>query len=399
MAWNEPGGPNSPDGNRNSDRGGDRNPWGKRPQQGPPDLDEVVRNLKRKLAAMFGGGAGNGAGSGPRGDLGGGIGAGVVLGVLAAIWLLTGIYTVGQAERAVILRFGKFLETTQAGLRWHMPWPIDSKVIVNVERIDSYSDQTRMLTADENMVDINLAVQFRRSDPKLYVFNVRDPDATLREVSESAIREIVGRSNLGKVLESGRQEIAASTKDLIQRTLNSYNSGLEVTSVNLQGVSVPEQVAPAQQDAIKAGNDKERFTLEARTYADDILPKARGAAARELQDAQAYRARKVADSEGETQRFTQLLKEYERAPGVTRQRLYLETVQGVYANSKKVIVDTKSGSNNMLYIPIDKMMEQSRGGVRETSRDSVVVTRPPASAPSGTTPEVTVEDRRVRGSR
>jgi membrane protease subunit HflK len=385
MAWNEPGGPNSPDGNRNSDRGGDRNPWGKRPQQGPPDLDE---------------GSGNGAGSGPRSsDLGGGIGAGVVLGLLAVIWLLTGIYTVGQAERGVILRFGKFLETTQAGLRWHMPWPIDSKVIVNVERIDSYSDQTRMLTADENMVDINLAVQFRRSDPKLYVFNVRDPDATLREVSESAIREIVGRSNLGKVLESGRQEIAASTKDLIQRTLNSYNSGLEVTSVNLQGVSVPEQVAPAQQDAIKAGNDKERFTLEARTYADDILPKARGAAARELQDAQAYRARKVADSEGETQRFTQLLKEYERAPGVTRQRLYLETVQSVYANSKKVIVDTKGGGNNMLYIPIDKMMEQSRGGVRETSRDSVVVTRPPASAPSGTTPEVTVEDRRVRGSR
>jgi membrane protease subunit HflK len=398
MAWNEPGGPNSSDGNRNSDRNGERNPWGKRPQQGPPDLDELFKNFKRKLGGMFGGGGGGSGGKGDV-DLGGGASVGMVLGLLAGVWLLTGFYTVGQAERAVILRFGKYYETTQAGLKWRMPWPIDSKTVVNIERIDSYSDQTRMLTADENMVDINLAVQFRRNDPKLYVFSVRDPDATLREVSESAIRETIGRSTLGQVLESGRQEIAAKTKDLIQRTLNTYNTGIEVTSVNLQGVSVPEQVAPAQQDAIKAGNDKERFTLEARTYADDILPKARGAAARELQDAQAYRARKTADSEGETQRFTQLLKEYERAPGVTRQRLYLETVQSVYANSKKVIVDTKNGGNNMLYIPIDKMMDHSRSGVRETARDSVVVTRPPVSAPSGTTSEVTVEDRRVRGSR
>jgi membrane protease subunit HflK len=398
MAWNEPGGPNSSDGNRNSDRGGDRNPWGKRPQQGPPDLDELFKNFKRKLGGVFGGGAGGSGGKGDV-DLGGGASAGMVLGLLAGVWLLTGFYTVGQAERAVILRFGKYYETQQAGLKWRMPWPIDSKIVVNIERIDSFSDQTRMLTADENMVDINLAVQFRRNDPKLYVFSVRDPDATLREVSESAIRETIGRSTLGQVLESGRQEIAASTKDLIQRTLNTYNTGIEVTSVNLQGVSVPEQVAPAQQDAIKAGNDKERFTLEAQTYADDILPKARGAAARELQDAQAYLSRKIADSEGETQRFMQLLKEYERAPGVTRQRLYLETVQSVFANSKKVIVDTPSGSNNMLYIPIDKMMDQSRsGGVRETSRESVIVTRPPVGAPSAA-PEGTLESGRTRGSR
>jgi modulator of FtsH protease HflK len=397
MAWNEPGGSNSPDGNRNSDRnGGDRNPWGKRPQQGPPDLDELFRNFKRKLGGAFGGGGDSG--SGRRDDLGGGISAGVVLGLLAGVWLLTGFYTVGQAERAVILRFGKYYETQQAGLKWRMPWPIDSKNVVNIERIDSFSDQTRMLTADENMVDINLAVQFRRNDPKLYVFSVRDPDATLREVSESAIRETIGRSTLGQVLESGRQDIAARTKDLIQRTLNAYEAGIEVTSVNLQGVSVPEQVAPAQQDAIKAGKDKERFALEAQTYANDILPKARGAGAREVQDAQAYRARKIADSKGETQRFLQLLSEYERAPGVTRERLYLETVQSVLANSKKVIVDTKSG-NNMLYIPIDKLMEQNRGGVRETARDSVLVTRPPASAPSPSTPEITVEDRRTRGSR
>ena len=397
MAWNEPGGPNSSDGNRNSDRNGERNPWGKRPQQGPPDLDELFKNFKRKLGGVFGGGTG-GPGKGDV-DLGGGASAGMVLGLLAGVWLLTGFYTVGQAERAVILRFGKYFETTQAGLKWRMPWPIDSKIVVNIERIDSFSDQTRMLTADENMVDINLAVQFRRNDPKLYVFSVRDPDATLREVSESAIRETIGRSTLGQVLESGRQEIAASTKDLIQRTLNAYGAGIEVTSVNLQGVSVPEQVAPAQQDAIKAGKDKERFALEAQTYANDILPKARGAGAREVQDAQAYRARKIADSKGETGRFTQLLSEYERAPGVTRERLYLETVQSVLANSKKVIVDTKAGSNNMLYIPIDKLVDQSRGGTRETSRESVTVTRPPVGAPSSAAPEVAVEAGRTRGSR
>lgn len=390
MAWNEPGGSNSPDGNRPSDR----NPWGKRPQQGPPDLDEVLRNFKRKLGDVFGGG-GNSSGGGRRDTEIGGVSAGVVLGLLAGIWLLTGFYTVGQAERAVILRFGKYHETTQAGLKWRMPWPIDSKTVVNIERIDSFSDQTRMLTADENMVDINLAVQFRRNDPKQYIFNVRDPDATLREISESAIRETIGRSTLGQVLESGRQEIAARTKDLIQRTLNSYEAGMEVTSVNLQGVSVPEQVAPAQQDAIKAGKDKERFTLEAHTYANDILPKARGAGAREVQDAQAYRARKIADSNGETERFTKLLGEYVRAPAITRERLYLETMQSVLANSKKVIVDTKSGNNNMLYIPIDKLMDQNR--VRESGRESIV-TRPPASA-STATPEITVEDRRVRGSR
>jgi membrane protease subunit HflK len=227
----------------------------------------------------------------------------------------------------------------------------------------------------------------------MYAFKVNDPDATLREVSESAIREVIGRSNLGQVLESGRQEIAARTKDLIQRTLSALESGIEVTSVNLQGVAVPEQVAPAQQDAIKAGKDKERFSLEAQTYANDILPKARGAAAREVQDAQAYRSRKIADSEGETSRFLKLLSEYERAPAVTRQRLYLETVESVMSNSKKVVVDTKN-SNNMLYVPLEKMLDQNRSSAKDVAREPVVVTRAPA-----TTPEVTVEERRTRGSR
>ena len=396
MAWNEPGGQNgggsggSSDGNRDPNRG-NRNPWGKRPQPGgPPDLDDMFRNFKRKLSGAFGGGQGGGGGASAQGS---GAGAGLILGILVVVWLLTGMYQNGQAERAVILRFGKFAEITGPGLNWRLPWPIEERFPVNIERIDSFTDQTRMLTVDENMVDINLAVQYRRTDPKLYVFKVADPEGTLKEVSESAIREVVGRSTLGEVLESGRQEIAARTKDLIQRTLKQYDTGIEVTSVNLQGVNVPEQVAPAQQDAIKAGKDKERFALEAQTYANDILPKARGASAREVQDAQAYRARKVADSEGETSRFSKLLAEYERAPGVTRERLYLETVETVMRGSKKIVVDTK-GSGSMIYLPVDKLLEQNRALPKETVRETVPVTRAPAMQEP-----VTVEERRPRGAR
>jgi membrane protease subunit HflK len=278
----------------------------------------------------------------------------------------------------VIQRFGKFESIEGPGPHVRLPWPIDSTTLINIERIESYTDQTRMLTSDENMVDINVEVQYRRADPKAYAFNVKDPEATLREISESAIRETIGRSKLEDVLEAGRQKIASDTRDLIQSTLVFYKTGIEVTSLNLQDVKVPEQVAPAQQDAIKAGKDKERFGLEAQTYANDILPKARGATARQVQDAQAYRARKIADSEGETARFTKLLSEYERAPAVTRQRL----------------LDAK-GSGNMLYLPLDKLMEQ-RSGASETPRDTVSVTR--STTPIGTV-EVTPDDRRSRGTR
>jgi membrane protease subunit HflK len=397
MAWNDSGSSGGSsgggDGNRDPGRGGNRNPWGKRPQQGPPDLDQWVRNLQRKLAGLFGGGGGNGRGAeGSAG--GGGISISLIFAVLLIVWFSTGFYMVDPAERAVIQRFGKFESLEGPGPHVRLPWPIDSKTIINIERIESYTDQTRMLTSDENMVDINVEVQFRRADPKAFAFNVKDPEATLREVSESAIRETIGRSKLEDVLEAGRQKIGADTRDLIQSTLVFYKTGIEVTSLNLQDVKVPEQVAPAQQDAIKAGKDKERFGLEAQTYANDILPKARGATARQVQDAQAYRARKIADSEGETARFTKLLSEYERAPAVTRQRLYLETIESVLANSKKVVLDTK-GSGNILYLPLDKLLEQ-RSGASEASRDTVSVTR--STTPIGTV-EVTPDDRRTRGSR
>jgi len=351
MAWNDPG--------------KNRNPWGNRPDKGAADLDEALRNLQRKLSQMFGGGSAGGGDEGRGGGSGGsggssaamrGFGFGTVALVLLGLWAATGFYVVDAAERGVVTRFGQFVTATKPGLRWHIPWPIEARQIINVETIEGVSDQTRMLTADENLVEINIAVQYRRADPIAYAFNVRDPDQTLKEVAESAIREIVGRSKLEFVLEEGRQEITAKTKDLIQRTLDAYKTGIEVTSVNLQGVSVPEQVQSSQRDAIKAREDRERLALEAQAYANDILPKAKGSAARQTEDAAAYKARIVADAEGEAQRFTQLLESYERAPGVTRQRLYFETMEEVLGNTNKVLIDTK-GTGNMIYLPLDKLTE------------------------------------------
>ncbi|MBM0108763.1 FtsH protease activity modulator HflK [Steroidobacter sp. S1-65] len=387
MAWNEPGG----------NSGGKRNnPWGSgnKPEQGPPDLDEVLRNLQRRLAGLFGGGGGGNRTVGAGGP-GRGFGIGTIALVLAAIWLFSGLYTVDAAERGIILRFGKHVATTEPGLRWHLPWPIETKQIVNIQSIESFSEQTRMLTADENMVDINLEVQFRRANPLDYAFNVTRPEDTLKEVSESAIREIIGRSKLDSVLESGRQEIVARTKDLIQRTLEAYKVGLEVTAVNLQDVKVPNEVAPAQQDAIKAREDRDRLSLAAQAYSNDLIPRARGAAVRQVQEAQAYRARKIANAEGEANRFLALLDEYEQAPGVTRERLYLETIERVLASSKKVVLDTQNGSGNLIYLPIDKLLEQSRRVPRvATSEPSMTVES--ADHPDSTT---VTGDRRTRGTR
>jgi membrane protease subunit HflK len=385
MAWNDPG--------RN------RNPWGNRPDKGAADLDEALRNLQRKLSGMLGGG-GAGGGDGERGDGGGmmrGFGVGTVALVLVAIWAATGLYKVDAAERAVVTRFGDYVATTEPGLRWHMPWPIETRQIVNVESVEGFSDQTRMLTSDENLVDINIAVQYRRAEPVAYAFNVRDPESTLGEVSESAIREIVGRSTLDFVLEQGRQEITAKTRELIQRTLDSYQSGIEVTTVNLQGVSVPEQVQSAQRDAIKAREDKERLALEAQAYANDILPKAKGSAARQMEDSQAYKARIVADAEGEASRFAKLLEAYERSPGVTRQRLYYETMEEVLGSTNKVLVDTK-GTGNMIYLPLDKLLERRAPALTLDEQRQVPATAAPrASATEEST--TTVETRRERGTR
>ena len=341
MAWNDPG--------------KKQNPWQRRPDQGPPDLDEMLRKARQRLRAMFGGGPR------PVGGGGGGAALGISFGYIAAgllvIWGLTGVYQNDAAERSVITRFGKYMHTTTAGLHWRLPWPVDRRQVVNVTEVLTHPARTRMLTQDEAQVDIDLAVQYRRVDPVKFAFNVREPEQTLAEVSGSAIREIIGQSRLESVLGVGRQEISLRTKDLVQRTIAAYNTGLEVISVNLQDVNVPEQVSPAQKDAIKAREDKDRATLSAQTYANDIVPKARGLAVSQLEGAQAYRARVVAAAEGETARFAQLAAEYQRAPDVTRRRLYLETMEQVLGSSAKVIVDTK-GTGNMLYLPLDRLLEQ-----------------------------------------
>jgi membrane protease subunit HflK len=381
MAWNEPGG-----------NPGKRNPWGSnKPEQGPPDLDEVIRNLQRRLSALFGGGTGGrGTGSGAPGRS---FGIGTILLALATIWAFTGLYQVDAAERGIILRFGRHVDTTLSGLHWHLPWPIETKQIVNIASIDSFTEQTRMLTSDENLVDINLEVQYRRANALDYAFNVFKPEDTLKEVSESAIREVIGRSRLDSVLESGRLDIVTRTQELIQRTLDAYKTGLEVTAVNLQDVRVPNEVAPAQADAIKAREDREGKSLAAQGYANDLIPRARGNAVRQVNDAQAYRSRKVADAEGEADRFVKLLTEYERAPAVTRERLYIETIERVLRSSRKVMLDTQGNGGNLVYLPIDKLLEQGRRGQRTEPEATVTI-----EGTTTTAPDVNVE-RRARGTR
>jgi membrane protease subunit HflK len=344
MAWNDPG--------------KNENPWQRRPEKGPPDLDELLRRLQKRLRGLFGGAGGGGGDGGAGGGRNRAIGLGSLAAAVIAVWAVFGsFYLNGAAERSVITRFGKYVKTTAGGFNMRLPWPIDRRTVINVTEFRSFTDRTRMLTQDEALVDIDLAVQYRRADPVKFAFNVRDPEETLGEVSESAIREVIGQSKLDFVLEAGRQEISAKTKELVQRTIAAYNTGIEVISVNLQGVSVPEQVAPAQKDAIKARDDKERATLAAETYANDIVPKARGAAVSVVEGARAYRSRVIADAEGESKRFLALAAEYQRAPAVTRERLYLETMEEVLGKSSKVLVDVK-GSGNMLYLPLDKLLEQ-----------------------------------------
>lgn len=372
MSWNESGGPRS---------GGPRNPWDRKPDGGPPDLDALIRNLQRRLRAWFASVRGGGGRGGlPTTGLSLNWGALGVVAVLA--WASTGFYQVGAAERVIITRFGRFESmSAPGGVQWHWPWPIEAKQVINTQELLSYPEHTRMLTRDEALVDINVAVQYRRSDPYAFTFKVVDPEQALYYASESAIREIIGQSDLEYVLERGRQDIAIRTKQLIQRTLDSYSTGLEVLSVNLQDVGVPEQVAPSQKDAIKAREDKDRARVEAQTYANDILPKARGTASQELLNAEAYKTQAVAQAEGESARFDALLTAYQRAPQVTRQRLYLETVESVLKRSSKVIVDTK-GNGNMLYVPIDKLVEaraQANAPRQPAALPEVTVTAAPAS--------------------
>jgi modulator of FtsH protease HflK len=339
MAWNEPGGEK-------------RNPWN-RPQS-QNDLDDVLRNFQRRLSALFGrGGSGTGGTGGTSpGNIGRGFSSVLVL-VIAA-WVGSGLYRVDQQERAVILRFGRHVQTTGPGYNWHLPFPIERKIIVNVSHQYSITDDARMLTADTNLVAVKSAVQYTQPDPLKFLFKVKNVEETLVQVSESAMREALGQASLDKAL-GFDPSITERAKAILQRTLDSYDMGIHILSVNLNEVQVEDAVQDAQRDAIKADKDRQRYQQEAELYRNDALPRARGEAAKRIQDAEAYQLQVTGLAEGETARFDQVLAQYDRAPAVTRERMYIDTMGGVLKNSRKVIVDVKNG-NNMLYLPLDKLI-------------------------------------------
>lgn len=375
MAWN--------------DSGNGKNPWDRGGQDGPPDLDKIIRDWQRKLSSMFGGRKASG---GKRS----GDSSAPLVGILVLIvlgWGVTGFYTVDDAERGIVQRFGAFTEATNPGLRWHIPWPIEIVDKVNVSAIQRFSQTTSMLTSDENIVLVDMVVQYRNADPSAFLFNVDDPVGTLADASESAIREVIGKSDMDYVLLEGRSQIAEQTEQVIQAALDDYGPGITVTKVNLQDVNFPSQVEAAVQDAIKAREDKERLKFEADSYANDILPKARGDAVRQVQDAEAYKDRVIADAQGEASRFTALLKEYEKAPGVTRDRLYIDAIESVYGNSNKVLLDAE-GSGNLLYLPVDKLMQQGGAG-----RVGINPGTPPRTNPPQPERRRSNEDARSRGTR
>jgi len=341
------------------DDGDKNNPWRPRDEKGPADLDAIVRDFQRKLAGVFGrrGGGGNGSEGGGGGKLGSGL-AGLGVAVIAALWAFTGFYQVDAAEIGVVLRFGQYQSPTNPGLHWHIPWPIESVELINTGATERLPYQGSMLTRDENIVNVEVVVQYRRTDPYAYLFSLRNPEDTLADVTASAIRETVGKNELDFILTDGRLEIASQTQELLQTTLDSYGTGITVYEVNLQEANFPAAVEASVQDAIMAREDRERAILSAETFRNDILPRARGEAARRRENAAAYRDQVIADAEGEADRFVQILREYERAPEVTRERLYLETLESILANSSKVLIDTEGG-NNLLYLPLDQLSRRS----------------------------------------
>ena len=361
MPWNQPGG---------SD---DKDPWGNRNNQdGPPDLDEIVKNLQKKFGGLFGGGKGGGMGSGG-GKSFGIAGVLMIIIVLAGIWLATGFYTVQQGERAVILRFGQYQDTVPAGLHWHIPTPVEAKYIVNTEKVHTVEvgyrssvSSTRqavpreslMLTEDENIIDIAFAVQYRVANATEFLFNVSDPmDTVVRSATETAAREIVGKTSMDDVITSGRSIVGSKTSEILQRILDRYQTGIEIVAVDMQHALPPQEVKSAFDDAVKAREDEVRFKNEAEAYANDVILRARGKSARIIQEAEAYKATVIANAKGETSRFMSILKEFKTAPDVTRERMYIDSIEKVLSGSNMVLVDQKN-SNNIMYLPLDRMLNR-----------------------------------------
>lgn len=385
MAWNMPGG--------NGDK--DRDPWGQRRRagSGPPDIDQIVRNIQKRLSGLFGGGGGS---------RGSGLSIGLILIIVVGLWLLSGIYIVQPGERGVVLRFGKLNEITDAGPHWHLPYPIEHVEKVNVTAVSQFgigfrSDsntgerikeprESLMLTGDENIVDVGFNVQYRVANAEKYLFNVNNPKATIRQATESSVREVVGRNTMDFILTQGRPKIESDVHDLLQTILNRYDAGIDVISVNMLPAQPPDEVRAAFDDVNKAREDKERQKNEAEAYANDIVPRARGKAARLVQEAEAYKAVTVARAEGDARRFTQVAAAYVKAPKVTRERLYIEAMEQVLRNSTKIFTDQK-GSNNLIYLPLDKLLSMPSGTSGKTSGETQ------AESSSGTSSE---SDARLR---
>ena len=383
--------------------------WGKRGNEGPPDLDELWRRLNQRLNSMFGGKGGGGAApQAPSGrQMGGGLG--LLLIIVLLVWLASGFYIVDAPQRGVVLRFGKYVESTQPGPRWHLPWPIESAEVVNVSGNRSIEigyrnnvkskvlKESLMITDDENIIDIQFAVQYVLKDPEDYLFNNRDPDATVMQAAESAIREVVGKSKMDFLLYEGKEQATTSVRKLMQDIIDRYKTGITISRVTMQDSQAPEQVQAAFDDAVKAGQDRERQKNEAQAYANDIIPKARGSASRLMQEAEGYKQSVIANGEGEASRFRQIVTEYNKAPSVTRDRLYLDTMQQILSNSSKIVVDQKSGGN-LLYLPLDKLMQNAvtDPAAKPVTPENVVPAQPPADASPRSRDAFRSRDRETR---
>ncbi len=389
--------------------GNNNRPRGQGPNQGPPDLDELWRDFNRKLGGLFGGGrggnnrpngngGGNGGGGGLRPDMkNAGVGLGLVAAVAVLIWLGTGFFIVNEGQQAVITQFGRYKETVGAGFNWRLPYPIQRHELVVVTQIRSTDvgrdtivrstglRESAMLTEDENIVEIKFAVQYRLSDARAYLYESKNPTDTVVQVAETAVREVVGGMKMDAALAEERDQIAPRVRTLMQSILDRYKLGVEVVGINLQqgGVRPPEQVQASFDDVLKAGQERERAKNEAQAYANDVVPRATGTASRLKEESEAYKARIVAQAQGDAQRFASVLTEYQKAPQVTRDRMYTDAMQQIYSSTTKVLVDTKQGSN-LLYLPLDKLMQMTGQNAAGTPVDgaspSVAGTAPPQSS-------------------
>src|SRR5512145_1229758 len=338
--------------------------------QGPPDLDELWRNFNRRLADLFGRRRGGDEPPRPPSARGLGGGASVLVALVLAVWLASGFYIVVEGTRGVVLTFGRYSQETAAGLRWRLPWPIQSNEIVNLQQVRTlevgYRNNVRtkvlkeslMLTDDENIVDLQFAVQYTVKDARDFVFNVRRPDESAMQIAETAMREVIGKNRMDAILYETQVDVANRSRDLMQQIHDRYGTGIQVSTVTVQNAQPPEQVQAAFDDAVKANQDRERQKNEGQAYANDVVPKAKGMAARLTQEAEGYRQRVIERSEGDASRFRQIVTEYNRAPQVTRDRLYIEAMQQIMSNTTKVLIDQKGG-NSLIYLPLDKIMQMS----------------------------------------